>query len=267
MTSSILTLAANTAPPAAQPQQRSEQPAAGTADPKDQVSIGKNPGDVPEPTQVERLLDSSTVAQLVGKQMKGGETITISADGKTVLEIKKDSVSAFQNFKVFAGDVFSATSAEVSNIVGQDPAFAFKESALAVKDQVFRGVPTEFQTVAEQGFLPMIRVVALALDGKKAMDTFKNPDSSRVDKFVDGAHLATDIAGLGGAIAFAIPSVGTSVATALTVVGLVGDIAAYGYHVMKYFHDRGMPNPDEGRLNKQQQQPAPAPQQPQPAKP
>lgn len=197
-----------------------------------------------EPTQVERLLDSTTVAQLVGSKLKSGETVSISSNGQEVLQIKKDSVSTYDKVKTFASDVFHVTSAEVSNIVAQDPAFAFKESALAVKSQVFNGVPTELAGVAEQAFLPMVRVVALALDTKKAMDTWKNKEASKVDKFVDGSHLVTDIAGLGGAVCSAIPAVGATVGTALTVAGLVGDIAAYGYHVMKYFMDRGMVPPD-----------------------
>lgn len=208
------------------------------------------PADGPEPTQVERMLDSSTIANLVGKQMKSGETVTIKSDGQTVLEIHKDGVSVYDNIKRFAGDTFHASSAEVSNIVGQDPAFAFKESALAVKGQVFSGIPQEFQDLAEKGFLPMIRVVALALDGRKAVDTFKNHDATKIDKLVDGGHLLTDVAGLGGAVAFAIPAVGAQVATYLTVAGLVGDVAAYGYHVMKYFHDRGLPTPDPNGLRK-----------------
>lgn len=194
--------------------------------------------------QIERLLDSNTVASLVGDKMKGGETVSISSDGKVVLEIKKQSVSALDKFKSFAGETFQASAAEVSNIVGQDPAFAFKESALAVKSQVFNGIPQDFQALAEKGFLPMIRVVALALDGKKAMETIKSQDATTVDKVVDGGHLVTDALGLGGAVAFAIPAIGPSVASTLTVIGLVGDIGAYGYHVMKYFHERGMPIPD-----------------------
>lgn len=203
-------------------------------------------GEGAQPSVAERLLDSNTVAQLVGSKMKAGETVTINAGGETVLEIKKDSVSALDKFKSFAADTIKAASYEVSNIVAQDPAFAFKTSALGVRDQVMQGVPADLQGFAEKGFLPMIRVVALALDTKKAIATFKNSDANRLDKFVDGGHVVTDIMGLGGAVAYAIPSIGAGVATALTVTGLMGDVAAYGYHVMKYFADRGAVPPTEG---------------------
>ena len=213
--------------------------------PLDQVQIGGPRGRLEgEPTVMDRVLDSNTITALVGAGLKSGETVTISSNGEALLQIHKESVSTFDKIKVFASDAFHVTAAEVSNIVAQDPAFAFKESALAVKDQVFRGVPTELSGVAEQAFLPMIRVVAIALDTKKAFTTWKNQASTRIDKFVDSAHLVTDVAGLGGAVGRAIPGVGAAVATGLTVAGLVGDIAAYGYHVMKYFMDRGMPTPE-----------------------
>ena len=203
------------------------------------ISLPRGAGG-PQPTAADHILDSSTITALIGSGLKSGETVTISSNGETVLQIRKEGVSTFEHMKVIASDAFKVTASEVSNIVAQDPAFAFKESALAVKDQVFRGVPTEFSGVAEQAFLPMVRVVAIALDTKKAVATWKHEASTKIDKFVDSAHLVTDVAGLGGAVGQVIPGVGTSVATALTVAGLVGDIAAYGYHVMKYFLERGV---------------------------
>lgn len=213
--------------------------------PQDQVTLGGDKRNNAPFVAVERVLNSTAISNMVGSNLKGGDKIQITSGNEVVLEIKKDSVSTFQRVKDFAVDGVKATAAEVSNIVAQDPAFAFKESALGVKDQVFNGIPEQFKTAAEKGFLPMIRVVALALDGKKAYDTFKNVNSTHLDKFVDGAHLATDIAGLGGAVCMALPAVSPQIGTALTVAGLVGDIGAYGYHVMKYFHDRGMPVPTD----------------------
>ena len=213
--------------------------------PQDQVSLGGDkPNNAPY-VAAERVLNSAAIAHLVGSSLKGGDRIEIKSGDSVVLEIRKDHVSAYDNFKRFASDGLKTTAAEVSNIVAQDPAFAFKESALGVKDQVFSGIPEQFKTAAEKGFLPMIRVVALALDGKKAYATFKSGDASPLDKFVDGGHLLTDVAGLGGAVCMALPAVSPQVATALTVAGLVGDIGAYGYHVMKYFQDRGMAIPQD----------------------
>jgi hypothetical protein len=194
--------------------------------------------------RLQRVLDSTTVASLVGSKMKAGEKVTIESDGKVVLEVEKKGVTAYDRIKTMASDVFTASSAEVSNVVGQDPAFAFKESALAVQTQVFQGIPQNFQDLAGQAFLPMVRVVALALDSKKAMDTWKSASTSMVDKVIDGGHLLTDIAGVAGAVSMAIPSIAPHLAVPLTVAGLLGDVGAYGYHVMKYFKERGQQVPD-----------------------
>jgi hypothetical protein len=226
-------------------QQAAQARAAGaTAGTSAAASSATKPQDDVDATAVERLLDSTTVAQIVGSKMRSGETVTISSDGQVVLQVRKQGMTAYDKFKAFAGDTFSVSAAEVSNVVSQDPAFAFKESALGVQTQVFQGIPQNFQDLAQKSFLPVVRVVALALDSKKAYDTMTSKTSTMVDKFIDGGHVVTDIAGVAGAVAFAVPSIGANVATWLTVAGLLGDIAAYGYHVMKYFKDRGAPSPD-----------------------
>ncbi len=208
----------------------------------DQVTISG--GATSDRSGAQRLLDSHAVAQLVGSSnMKSGDSITISTDGKPVLVIKKEGVSGYDHFKHFASDAIRSASVEISNVIGQDPAFAFKEAALAVKAQVFSGVPQDVRAFASQGFLPMIRVVALGLDGKKAVDTFKSPNSTLLDKFVDGTHVLTDVAGLAGAVGGVFPIIGAPIAMGLSVAGLMGDVGAYGYHVMKYFRDRGLPVP------------------------
>lgn len=210
------------------------------AQPKEQVNVTvAKPGDGTV-SSVDRVIDSATVAALVSGDLKGGQTVSIKSNGQVVLEIKKEEPSALDRFKSFAGDALHATAAEASNIVAQDPSFAFKEAALLVKTQVYSGVDGGLTGLADQAFLPMIRVVSIALDVVKASQTWKKEHASKVDRAVDGSHLITDVLGLGGAVAFAIPGLGRGIATALTVAGVVGDVASYGYHVMKYFRERGL---------------------------
>ena len=201
---------------------------------------------------LEKMLSSTTIAAMVGNNMKVGDTLSIGMAGKTVLEVKKEGASALDNVKTLTSKAFHVSAAEVSNVVAQDPSFAFKGAALAVKDQVFNGLSPDLVPLAENGFLPLIRVVALGLDSKRAIETFKNPDATGLDKTVDGAHLVTDLVGLGGAVCFAIPGINPMLAQGLSATGLVGDIASYGYHVMKYFRDRGMVvDPNQGGLTTQ----------------
>lgn len=186
----------------------------------------------------DRLLNSAAVQHVLADGIKTGDTVTIRGTEGEIVSVSKKGPSTFDTVKKAASDLVHATAAEASNIVAQDPAFAFKTAAFAVQSQVFAGVPSEFTAVAGQAFVPMVRVISIALDLKKATDTWKNEQASRLDKTVVGGHLVTDIAGIGGAVAMAVPAIGPAVGMALSAVGLVGDIASYGYHVMKYFKDR-----------------------------
>ncbi|MBM3463356.1 MAG: hypothetical protein FJX76_14750 [Armatimonadetes bacterium] len=226
---------------------RADEPQPGPPQDSVSVSVTSPNGTVLPP---ERLLD---LAGTLGKDLKDGDKITVTAEGEPVLEIRKDAVTGLEHFKNFATDAIRLTTAQVSNVVAQDPSFAFKQAALIVKPFVYGGIPYEYTSMADQAFLPMIRVVSIALTAKQAMDTWKSERASRTDKTVDTVHVGTDILGLGGAIARVIPGLPGVIGTTLTVVGVVGDVAAYGYHMVKFFRERGFEN-----IGTQQQ-----PQQPQ----
>lgn len=186
----------------------------------------------------DRVLNSAAVQKILSDGVKKGDTVTILGNEGEIVTVSKSGPSTFDNLKKTAGDLARATATEASNVIAQDPAFAFKTAAFAVQSQVFAGVPSQFTAVAGQAFVPMVRVVSIALDLKKANDTWKSERASGLDKCVVGGHLVTDIVGIGGAIAKAVPALGPAVSMVLSAVGLVGDIASYGYHVVKYFQDR-----------------------------
>lgn len=221
-----------------------------TASPSPDAQAAPAPGDsrttAKNAETLDRLLNTSAVNQILSEGIKTGDTVTIRGNQGELVTISKKGPSTFDTVKKAASDLVHATAAEASNIVAQDPAFAFKTAAFAVQGQVFAGVPSEFVSVAGQAFVPMVRVVSIALDLKKATDTWKSERASRLDKTVVGGHLVTDIAGIGGAVAMAVPAIGPAVGMALSAVGLLGDIASYGYHVMKYFKDRPTQNEPPG---------------------
>ena len=195
-------------------------------------------------SEADSLLNSATVKGMLNSGLNPGETVTIhDGRGETLLQIHRQGTDRFDAIGNAAKDLFHSAAAGISNIVAQDPSFAFKEAALAVQTQVFAGMPGNLTAIAAKGFLPMIRVVSLALDLKKTIDTWKAHEGTRLDKAVDSLHLATDVVGLGGAIGMIAPVVGPSVALGMTAVGLMGDVGAYGYHMVKYFRDRGLPVP------------------------
>jgi hypothetical protein len=209
---------------------------------------------------VDKLVSSPAFNERVLKKMAKGEEVTIEVNGAPVVKIKAEGPGIMQRFIQGTKDFISYGAEEVSGIIQADPAFAFKEAALGVKSQVYNGLPSNVQEIAEVAFLPMLRIVALALDVKKFFDTRNKlaaGEATRLDKFVDGAHIATDVAGVVGAVAFHVPSI-TPLAMPLTAVGLAGDIAAYSYHVLQYLRERGAVGAREGEA-KEHKPPAPAP--------
>lgn len=216
---------------------------------------------------VDQTLNSAVVNKILSEGINKGETVTIRGTDGEVMSISRKGVSTFDKIKSEAADLFRATAAEASNIVAQDPAFAFKEAAFAVQTQVFSGISSEITSVAAQGFVPMVRVVSFALDAKKAIDNWKAQHTTHVDRAIMGGHLVTDIAGLGGAAALFMPGIGHTVGFTLSVVGLMGDVAAYGYHVMKYFKERGKEFAPPTAVGAARPATPPPPPSPKPARP
>ncbi len=188
------------------------------------------------------MLNSPEFAkQLVNRMGKDGETV-ITVEGKEMVKISRSGPSLAEKITKGSQMFITAAAEEASKIVQADPAFAFKESALGVKGQVYNGLPKDVQTVADGWFLPMLRVVALMLDVKKLQTTLSNKDAATTDKIVDGVHVATDVVGLVGAVGPKLLPALAPIAPTLTAIGLAGDIAAYSYHVLNYLKERGQVN-------------------------
>lgn len=198
---------------------------------------------------LENILSSPEFSNKLASRMASSGTTVIEVDGRQVIKIESSAPSLMEKMVQGSQMFITAAAEEASKVVQADPAFAFKESALGVKTQVYSGLPKGVQDVAETAFLPMLRTVALVLDTKKAMDTFKNKDAPLVDRVVDGAHVATDVVGLVGALGDKFIPALAPFAPAMTAIGLAGDIAAYSYHVLAYLKERGQVNlntPEQG---------------------
>lgn len=202
---------------------------------------------------VDKLITSGALGGSIGK-LSPGQELTIEVGNSEVIRIRNSGPGALERFATGTRAAVGAFANEASGLVKSDPAFAFKETALGVKSQVYNGLPTAVQQAADIGFLPMLRVVTMAMDFKKFMDTRKNPEATKMDKVVDGGHLVTDAAGLAGAIAMSVPAMGP-VAMPLTIVGLTGDVAAFTYHILDYVRERGA----EYMAQKRAREDAPAP--------
>jgi hypothetical protein len=207
---------------------------------------------------VDKLITSGALTSGIGK-MGGDSELVIDVSDPNTVRIRKTGPGVFEKAASGAQQMIGVAANEVALLAKTDPSFAFKEAALGVKTQVYNGLPKAIQTAADVGFLPLLRVVGLALDVKKFLDTRKKPEATKLDKVVDTGHLVTDVAGLVGAVAMSVPAMGP-VATPLTIVGLTGDVGAYAYHILDYAKTRGAAYLAAKKAKEEaQQQPAPQP--------
>lgn len=241
---------------------KEEKPA--TEAPKTQEDGQTPPPDTMAQQIVDSLVSSPEFTKKALTKLGKGDELTIVVNDAEVIKVRNEGPGFTQKLISGTQNVITAASNEAARIVQADPAFAFKEAAMGVRTQVANGIPRQASDVIENAFLPMLRTVALVLDSKKAIDTFRNKDASTVDKIVDGVHVATDVAGLVGALGYNMVPALSGLAGPLTAVGLVGDIAAYSYHVLQYLRERGQVNFNEGQQQQQppQQTPPPAPNNP-----
>lgn len=219
------------------PEQQQTQQAQGQPAPKGGI---ENP-DV-STRILENLTSSPEFTKKVLSKMGNGDQVTITVNGEQVIQIKNESPGIMNRFIKGSQMFITAAAEEAANIVQADPAFAFKEAALGVKTQVYSGLPSSASEFAENAFLPMLRITALVLDTKKAVDTWKNKDADRATQIIDTAHVVTDVVGLVGALGDKFIPALAPYAPTMTAIGLAGDIAAYSYHVLQYLRERGQVN-------------------------
>ncbi len=192
---------------------------------------------------LESLVTNPEFTKEAMRKVGRGDKVTINVDGKPLVSITSEGPSVSD--RVIGGlraGIRSVTD-EVSTVVDNDPAFMMRNAATVVKTQVYNGIPSELQTIADKAFIPIVRGAALALDGSRAFKTWKNPDASWLDKGMDSAHVACDLAGLVGAVAPMVFPPLAPYADKLLAVGFAGDIVSYSYRGLQYFNRRAAGEP------------------------
>ncbi|MFN8614228.1 MAG: hypothetical protein U0931_42245 [Vulcanimicrobiota bacterium] len=195
---------------------------------------------------LESIVSNPEFTKEAMRKVGRGDKVSINVDGRPLVSITSEGPSVAE--RVIGGfrvGVRSVTE-EVSTVVDNDPAFMLRNAATVVKTQVYNGIPSELQAVADKAFIPFVRGAALALDSARTIKTWKNPDATWVDKSMDTAHVACDVVGLVGAVAPMIFPPLAPYADKLLAVGFAGDIVSYSYRGLQYFNRRsggesGMP--------------------------
>ena len=187
---------------------------------------------------LESIVTSPEFTKAAMRNVGRGDKVSINVDGKPLVTITSEGPStADRVIGGFRAGMRTVTD-EVATVVDNDPAFMLRNAATVVKTQVYNGIPAELQTIADKAFIPFVRGAALALDGARTFKTWKNPDSSWLDRGMDTTHVACDVAGLVGAVAPMVFPALAPYADKLLAVGFAGDIVSYSYRGLQYFNRR-----------------------------
>lgn len=205
---------------------------------------GQNPGgqDTFQKSVVDSLITSPDFSKRALSKLGSGNSVTISmVDGG--VKVTNEGPSLAQKMLDGGAQIMATASQEVVRIMDADPAFAFKTTAEAVQGRVVANLDKATQDTIKPFILPVLRGGMLAMDSKRAINTYRNKDASVWEKAVDIGHVATDIVGMAGAIGTTgwVPFL-APYANTMTGIGLVGDLASVTFHAMGYLTERGQVN-------------------------
>jgi hypothetical protein len=103
------------------------------------------------------------------------------------------------------GSMFVLT--EAGEAAKNDPALAMRIAATSLTDTLLNKVNTPIKDSFAQNVVPIVRGGILALNAVRAHQTFKSPESTNLDKFMDTGRVISDIVGFaGGVMAIASPA-------------------------------------------------------------
>ena len=187
---------------------------------------------------LQSLVTSPEFTKQAMKRVGRGDKVSINVDGRPMISITSEGPTVSD--RVIGGlraGIRSVTD-EVSTVVDNDPAFMMRNAATVVKTQVYSGIPSELQNLADKAFIPIVRGAALALDSSRCYKTWHNTEASWLDRGMDTAHVAADLCGLVGAVAPMIFPPLAPYADKMLAVGFAGDIVSYSYRGLQYFNRR-----------------------------
>lgn len=210
------------------------------AEPTDSVHIN---GEI----TVKELLESEALKNLITNmsgKLKPGDKYVISSGGKEILSAENQGPTIGQKIKE-SGDAvgkilaktLKAPVVEFANVIKEDKSSAFKLAVAMAKEQQILAPPPTIAPMVDNILHPAVRLAGTVMDSVKVYRTFKNKNSEVSDKILDTVHLATDLIGMSGIVLGW--TTGGTLATVLNAVGYAGDLAALGYHGVRYFEKKG----------------------------
>ena len=126
---------------------------------------------------------------------------------------------------------------EVGEAARNDKALAMRMSATALSDQILKGVDQSVRDGYQSSVVPVVRGGLLALNAHRCYETFQNPVSTGMDKFMDSARVVSDLVGFVGGIAV-LATRHTSIGNAMMGFSYGVDIVSHAYRGISHAGDR-----------------------------
>lgn len=127
---------------------------------------------------------------------------------------------------------------EVTEASKNDPALAMRISATALTDTLLKKVNTPIKDSFEATVVPVVRGGILALNTVRAAQTFKDPGSTKLDKFMDVGRVASDLVGFAGGVAVLVGSKYADIGRTLMGFSYAVDAVSHAYRGLDHASKR-----------------------------
>lgn len=127
---------------------------------------------------------------------------------------------------------------EVSEASKNDPALAMRISATALTDTLLNKVNEPIKESFQQTVVPVVRGGILALNAVRCVQTFKKPESTKLDKFMDVGRVASDLVGFVGGVAVLAHSQYAELGRTLMGFSYAVDAVSHAYRGLEHASNR-----------------------------
>ena len=118
---------------------------------------------------------------------------------------------------------------ETSEAAKNDPALAMRIAATSLTDTLLNKVNSPIKDSFNETVVPVVRGGILALNAARCVQTFKNPQSSGFEKFMDVTRVASDLVGFAGGIAVLASSAHADLGRTLMGFSYAVDAVSHAY--------------------------------------
>ena len=119
-----------------------------------------------------------------------------------------------------------------------DPALAMRMAATTLSDTLLKKVDAPVKAGFEKTIVPVMRFALLGGNTFRAVKTFSDPNSKRLDKVIDATVVASDLAGAIGGIAMLTGSKYAGVGETVMGLSYAVDAVTHAYRTLNHAGDR-----------------------------